>query len=74
MVPNAVARAITFNPAICEVGRSRDHESPGVAPRYLCAAFVDAIKAAVDIATDFGSPVEPDVSTTNAISESTYLI
>ena len=74
MVPSAVARAITFKPAMCSVGKRSDQASPGTAPRYLWAALVDAIKAAVEIATEFGSPVEPEVLTTKQVCAETNLI
>jgi hypothetical protein len=44
-----------------------------MAPKYLCAAFVDAIRAEVEIATEFGSPVEPEVLTTKQVSADRFL-
>ena len=73
-MPSAVARAITFKPAMCSVGKSSDQASPGTAPRYLWAALVEAINAAVEIATEFASPVEPEVLTTKHVSAETNLI
>ena len=53
---------------MCEVGSSSDQLSPGVAPKYLWLALVDAISAELDSATDFAEEVEPEVFTTRVIS------
>ena len=74
LLPNAVALNKTFNPAMCEVGSSSDQLSPGVAPKYLWLALVDAINAELDSATDFAKEVEPDVFTTSVIALSIFVI
>ena len=59
----AVALAKTFNPAMCEVGRSKDQESPGVAPRYLWAAFATGNNQSKFVAEDIALVVETSGST-----------